>query len=60
MDLYSRDRSPFAARVRVSILAKGLPVRIITDPDVGTPEFGQHNPLRRVPVLVLDDGAALP
>ncbi len=40
MDLYSRDFSPFAARVRVSILAKGLPIRIIGKPVVGSVRCG--------------------
>lgn len=60
MELYSRKISPFAARVRVSIRAKDLQVRIVDSPDVGSPEFARLSPLRRVPVLVLDDGRALP
>jgi glutathione S-transferase len=52
--------SAFAARVRVSIRAKELPIRILNDPDVGSERFGELNPLRRVPVLVLDDGSAIP
>jgi len=60
MELYSRDISPFASRVRVSILAKQLTVRIIDNPDVGSDAFGKLNPLRRVPVLVLEDGTAIP
>ena len=60
MELHSRDISPFAARVRVSILAKSLPIRVLDDPDVGSEAFGALNPLRRVPVLVLDDGTAIP
>jgi maleylpyruvate isomerase len=60
VELYSREISPFAARVRVSIVAKELPVRIIDSPDVSTAEFAKHNPMRRVPVLVRDDGSALP
>jgi glutathione S-transferase len=60
MELYSREISPFASRVRVSILAKKLPVRIIDMPDVGSEAFGKLNPMRRVPVLVLEDGTAIP
>jgi len=56
MELYSREISPFAARVRASILAKELPVHIIDNPDVASDAFGKLNPMRRVPVLVLDDG----
>jgi glutathione S-transferase len=60
VELFSRDISPFSARVRVSILAKQLPIRILDNPDVGSAEFGRLSALRRVPVLVLDDGTALP
>lgn len=60
MDLYSRNISPYASRVRASILAKDLPVRIIDQPDVGSDAYGKLNPLRRVPVLVLEDGSAIP
>jgi glutathione S-transferase len=60
VELYSRDISPFASRVRISILAKGLSIRIIDSPDVQSAEFGKLNPLRRVPVLTLDDGTPLP
>jgi len=60
VELYSRAISPFAARVRVSLLAKGLDVRVIDGPDVTSEAFGKLNPYRRVPVLVLDDGTPLP
>jgi glutathione S-transferase len=60
MELYSRNISPFAARVRVSILAKNLTVRVIDNPDVASAAFGKLNPYRRVPVLSLDDGSVIP
>ncbi|MET0389054.1 MAG: glutathione S-transferase family protein [Polyangiales bacterium] len=60
MQLYSRAVSPFSARVRVSIAAKALPIRIVDDPAVQSAEYGQLSPLRRVPVLQLDDGTAIP
>ena len=60
MELQSRQISPFAARVRVSLLAKELPVHVIDNPDVTSDAFGKLSPLRRVPVLVLDDGTTLP
>jgi glutathione S-transferase len=46
--------------VRISILAKGLSVRIIESPDVSSEAYARLHPFRRVPVLVLDDGTALP
>jgi glutathione S-transferase len=61
MKLFSLALSPYAARVRVAVRAKGLPVEIVSPPpDWRTSaEFRKLNPLVRVPVLVLDDGTAL-
>jgi glutathione S-transferase len=61
MKLFSLALSPFAARVRVAVHAKKLPVEILAPPpDWRTsPEFRKLNPLVRVPVLVLDDGTSL-
>jgi glutathione S-transferase len=61
MKLFSLALSPFAARVRVAIHAKNLPVEIVAPPpDWRTSvEFRKLNPLVRIPVLVLDDGTAL-
>jgi glutathione S-transferase len=61
MQLVSIALSPFAARVRAAIHAKGLPVEIVAPPmDWRTSaEFRKLNPLGRIPVLVLDDGTNL-
>jgi glutathione S-transferase len=59
VELYSRAISPFSARVRISILAKDLPVRIVDSPDVSSEAFGKLNPYRRVPALVLEDGTSI-
>jgi maleylpyruvate isomerase len=61
MKLISLALSPFAARVRVAIHAKDLPVEIVAPPpDWRTSaEYRKLNPLVRVPVLVLDDGTAV-
>jgi maleylpyruvate isomerase len=61
MKLFSLALSPYAARVRVAIYAKGLPVEIVAPPpDWRTSqEFRKLNPLVRVPVLVLEDGTSL-
>ncbi len=61
MKLISHPLSPFAARVRAAIHAKGLPVEIVAAPPGwgASPEFRKLNPLGRIPVLVLDDGTAL-
>jgi glutathione S-transferase len=62
MKLYSLDLSPYSARVRGAIYAKNLPVEIVTPPEgwQTSAEFRALNPLMKVPVLVLDDGTALP
>ena len=61
MKLISIALSPYAARVRIAIHAKGLPVEIVSPPaDWRTSaEFRKLNPLVRIPVLLLDDGTAL-
>ena len=61
MKLISIALSPYAARVRIAIHAKGLPVEIVAPPaDWRTSaEFRKLNPLVRIPVLLLDDGTAL-
>src|ERR1700722_3611298 len=62
MKLYSVDLSPFAARVRVAIYAKNLPVEIVSPPEGGSKSeaYLALNPMGRVPVLVVGDGLALP
>lgn len=61
MKLFSLALSPYAARARVAIYAKGLPVEIVTPPADwrASAEFRKLNPLVRIPVLMLDDGTAL-
>ncbi len=62
MKLYSLPLSPYSARVRGAIYAKKLAAEIVTPPEGWrqSEEFRQINPARRVPVLILDDGTALP
>ena len=62
MKLYSLLASPFAARVRAAIYAKGLDVQIISPPSDWrtSPEYRKLNPLVRIPVLILDNGSSLP
>ena len=62
MKLYSLDLSPFAARVRAVIYAKGIKVEIVKpEADWRTSlEYRQLNSLVRIPLLVLDDGSPLP
>lgn len=59
MDLISLPVSPFAARVRIAIYAKDLPVNIVPPP-AGWPDsrqFRDLNPTGRVPVLLDERGA---
>jgi glutathione S-transferase len=58
MKLYSNNLSPFAARPRIAIYAKGLDVQILESP--GGDAYRAITPLGRVPTLVLDDGTVLP
>ena len=50
--LYSTPASPFAARVRIQIYKKDLPVEILPPPgDFGSAELRSINPLVKIPVL---------
>ncbi|MBP7064379.1 glutathione S-transferase family protein [Ferrovibrio sp.] len=62
MQLVSVKGSPYAARVRLAIYRKELPVEIVFPPREGlkAPEFLALNPIGKIPVLVLDDGSTLP
>ena len=62
MKLYSQDLSPFAARVRVAIYAKNLPVEIVSPPEGGTKSeaYLALNPMGRVPALAVGDGFTVP
>lgn len=61
MQLISLPASPYAARVRIALRAKGLDVEIVPPPS-GWPNdrgFRDISPTGRVPVLILDDGEAV-
>jgi len=60
MKLYSWDLSPYSARVRMQIYAKGLAnIAIEQPPPVLSPAFHEGNPIGRIPVLEVD-GDAMP
>ncbi len=55
MKLYSGDLSPYSARVRMQIYAKGLTDIAIERPSTfGTPKFREDFPIGRIPVLDID------
>ncbi|MDB4937565.1 MAG: glutathione S-transferase [Labilithrix sp.] len=61
MKLYSLPLSPFAARVRGALYAKGLAAEMLAPPEsFGTSSsFRKVSPTGRIPVLVRDDGTTL-
>ena len=60
MKLYSWDISPYSARVRMQIYAKGLTdIAIEQPPTFGTVQFYQDHPIGRIPLLEID-GEAIP
>ncbi len=61
MKLYNAQLSPFSARVRLAIYAKGLDVEIVegfSSPELEA-ELERLNPMHKVPTLLMD-GKALP
>lgn len=61
MKLYSQATSPYAARVRMLLRAKGAEIEIVPPPGgIGSTEYRAINPLGKIPALVLDDGRVLP
>jgi glutathione S-transferase len=55
MKLYSADLSPYSARVRMQIYAKGISDIAVELPDHwGMPKFRERFPIGRVPILDID------
>ncbi len=61
MKLYNNDLSPFSARVRLMLYAKGIDMEMV-DPfaDLEPDVFKALTPLGKVPTLETDDGWVLP
>ena len=54
--LYNSNLSPFAARCRIQIYAKGLDVEILEMPGaISAEEFAALSPMHKVPILAADD-----
>ncbi|MES2884687.1 MAG: glutathione S-transferase family protein [Pseudomonadota bacterium] len=63
MKLYSSKTSPFARKVRVSLLElglEGLVEEVFTDWSANEPAFLAANPLGQIPALITDKGESLP
>ena len=61
LKLYSGDLSPYSARVRMQIYAKGLTgISIEMPAHFGMPKFRETHPIGRIPVLDLGDGDMMP
>lgn len=61
MKLYSTPTSPYARKVRIMLIEKHIDCDIEVVPSLAAPEspVPAHNPLGKVPTLVLDDGTSL-
>ncbi len=62
MKLYITTPSPFARKVRIVAIEKGLSNRIeevVVDPYANAPELLETNPVVQVPTLIAEDGQAL-
>jgi glutathione S-transferase len=61
MKLYSGDLSPYSAKVRMQIYAKGIDGIALERPaGFGTEAWWKTSPIGRIPVLELDDGQLIP
>lgn len=60
MKLLYSPASPYARKVRIVALEKGVDIEIVrADPLSNPPELQAANPLGKVPALILDDGSSL-
>ncbi|MGB1088836.1 MAG: glutathione S-transferase family protein, partial [Alphaproteobacteria bacterium] len=62
MKLYQMDISPYTARCRLAIYAKGVEdkVEVIDPGNVKTAEYKAINPMGKIPALITEDGQAIP
>jgi glutathione S-transferase len=66
LKLHSHAISPFAARVTITLRAKGIPFEDLGTPEERWPPLGRKspeylalNPMGKVPMLILDDGSPM-
>lgn len=60
MKLISATPSPYARKVRIALAEKSIAFELVTEvPWNGTTATPLHNPLEKLPVLILDDGTSV-
>ena len=60
LKLISATPSPYARKVRIALAEKGIPFELLTEvPWDGTTSTPRYNPLEKLPVLLLEDGASV-
>jgi glutathione S-transferase len=61
MKLFITPTSPYARKVRIVLAEKHIECELVVVPSLAAPEspVPEHNPLGKVPTLVLDDGSSL-
>lgn len=60
LQLISATPSPYARKVRIVLAEKGIPFELITEvPWNSTTATPKHNPLEKLPVLILEDGTSV-
>ena len=60
LKLISATPSPYARKVRIALAEKGIPFELVTEvPWDSTTQTPRHNPLEKLPVLLLEDGGSV-
>ena len=60
LKLISATPSPYARKVRITLAEKGIPFELVTEvPWDSTTQTPRHNPLEKLPVLILYDGSSV-
>jgi glutathione S-transferase len=58
--LISATPSPYARKVRIALLEKRIPFELLTEvPWHGATTTPRHNPLEKLPILLLEDGSSV-
>ena len=60
LQLISATPSPYARKVRIALAEKGIAFELVTEvPWDSTTATPRHNPLEKLPVLILEDGSSV-